>query len=72
MKDAVIRLYFQGISRNDIAKTCGIGDGTVSNIIDEWKNRLGIHDAEDLMDLAVNVKRLGIDMPANAPKGLEY
>jgi DNA invertase Pin-like site-specific DNA recombinase len=35
MKDAVIRLYLQGTSRNDIAKTCGIGDGTVSNIIDE-------------------------------------
>lgn len=72
MKDAVIRLYLQGTSRNDIAKTCGIGDGTVSNIIDEWKHRLDIHDAEDLMDLAVNVKRLGIDMPANVPKGLEY
>jgi transposase-like protein len=35
MKDAVIRLYLQGTSRNDIAKTCGIGDGTVSNTIDE-------------------------------------
>ena len=36
MKDAVIRLYLQGISRKDIAKYCGIGDGTVSNIIVEW------------------------------------
>ena len=70
MKDAVIRLYFQGASRNDIAKTCGIGDGTVSNIIDEWKNRLDIHDAEDLMDLAATVKRLGIDMPAQCVEGI--
>lgn len=69
MKDAVIRLYLQGTSRNDIAKTCGIGDGTVSNIIDEWKHRLDIHDAEDLMDLAATVKRLGIDMPAQCAEG---
>ena len=30
---------------------------------------LGIHDAEDLMDLAVNVKRLGMDMPAQCAEG---
>ena len=35
MKDAVIRLYLQEISRKDIAKTCGIGDGTVYDIVDE-------------------------------------
>jgi uncharacterized protein (DUF433 family) len=61
MKDAVIQLYLQGRSRNDIAKTYGIGDGTVSNIIDEWKHRLGIHDAEAIRILVVNLKRLGID-----------
>jgi hypothetical protein len=61
MKDAVIRLYLQGTSRNDIAKTYGIGDGTVSNIIDEWKHHLGIHDAEAIRILVINLKRLGID-----------
>ena len=39
MKDEVIRLYLQGESRNDIARTCGLGEGTVSNIEDEWKRR---------------------------------
>jgi len=37
MKDQVIRLYLQGLSRNDIARTCGVSKGTLSNIIDEWK-----------------------------------
>jgi hypothetical protein len=61
MKDEVIRLYLQGESRDDIARTCGVGKGTVSNIIDEWKRRLDIPDVQSLRDLAVNLKRRGID-----------
>jgi hypothetical protein len=61
MKDEVIRLYLQGLSRNDIARTCGVGEGTVSNIIDEWKRSLDIPDVQSLRDLAVNLKRGGID-----------
>jgi transposase len=60
-KDEVIRLYLQGLSRNDIARTCGVGEGTVSNIIDEWKRSLDIPDVQSLRDLAVNLKRCGID-----------
>jgi len=58
MKDAVIRLYLQGTSKNDIARIYKLGQGTVSNIIDEWKRRLGIHDAEAIRILVVNLKRL--------------
>jgi len=29
MKDEVIRLYLQGKSRNDIARICKLGQGTV-------------------------------------------
>ena len=61
MKDEVIRLYLQGLSRNDIARTCGVGEGTVSNVIDEWKRSLDIPDVQSLRDLAVNLKRYGID-----------
>jgi hypothetical protein len=61
MKNEVIRLYLQGKSRNDIARTCGLGEGTVSNIIDEWKHSLEIPDVQSLRDLAVNLKRCGID-----------
>ena len=61
MKDEVIRLYLQGLSRNDIARTCGVGEGTVCNIIDEWKGSLDIPDVQSLRHLAVNLKRCGID-----------
>ena len=61
IKDEVIRLYLQGLSRNDIARTCGVGEGTVSNVIDEWKRSLDIPDVQSLRDLAVNLKRYGID-----------
>src|SRR5215212_3408247 len=69
MKDEVIRLYLQGLSRNDIARTCGVGEGTVSNIIDEWKRSLDIPDVQSLRDLAVNLKRCGID-PVQCAQGL--
>jgi transposase len=36
MKDTAIRLYLQGTSRDEIARTLGLGKDTVSNIIDEW------------------------------------
>jgi hypothetical protein len=60
MKDEVIRIYLQGLSRNDIARTCGVDEDTVSNIIDEWKRSLDIPDVQSLRDLAVNLKRCGI------------
>jgi hypothetical protein len=63
MKDEVIRLHLQGESRNDIARTCGLSEGTVSNIEDEWKHSLGIPDVQSLRELAVNLKRCGIDAP---------
>ena len=69
MKDEVIRLYLQGLSRDDIARTCGVAEGTVSNIIDDWKRKLDIPDVQSLRDLAVNLKRYGIDA-AQCAKGL--
>ena len=70
MKNEVIRLYIQGLSRNDIARTCGVAEGTVSNIIDEWKRSLDIPDVQSLRDLAVNLKRCGIDA-AQCAQGLK-
>jgi hypothetical protein len=37
IKKPVIAQYLQGVSRDRIAADNGIGTGTVSNIIDEWK-----------------------------------
>jgi transposase len=69
MKDEVIRLYLQGLSRDEIARTCGVAEGTVSNIIDEWKRKLDIPDVQSLRDLAVNLKRCGTDA-AQCAEGL--
>ena len=69
MKDDVIRLYLQGLSRDEIARTCGVAEGTVSNIIDEWKRKLDIPDVQSLRDLAVNLKRCGTDA-AQCAEGL--
>lgn len=60
-KSAVIRLYLQGESRNQIAKTSGLGEGTVSNIIQEWRFSLSNPDADSLRELTVNLNRFRID-----------
>jgi transposase-like protein len=56
MKDEVIRRYLQGESRNDIARTCGLGEGTVSNIEDEWKHSLGISDRQEEKTITAELK----------------
>ena len=61
LKSAALRYYLQGLSRNEIAKACGLGEGTVSNIVDEWKQGLSYPDVESMRDLAVNLKKLRIN-----------
>jgi hypothetical protein len=61
MQQTVIRLWLDGKSRNYIARTCGIGEGTVSNIISDLKLKLGNGDAEALRELGSNLKRTGLD-----------
>jgi hypothetical protein len=43
------------------AVTYGVGEGTVSNIVEEWRQKLGNGDVEALRDLGSNLKRTGID-----------
>jgi hypothetical protein len=61
IRQTVIRLWLEGKSRNDIALICGIGDGTVSNIVSDWRQKLGYRDAEALRELGININRTGID-----------
>jgi hypothetical protein len=68
IKNTVVRLHLQATPRKEIARTCGVAECTVSNILDEWKRNLGYPDAEALRELAVNLKRVGID-PAQCVKG---
>jgi transposase len=57
----VIRLWVEGNSRKDIALISGVSEGTVSNIIAEWRQKLGKEDADAIRELGINLKRLGID-----------
>lgn len=43
------------------ARTCGVDQGTVSNIISDLRQKLGNEDAEALRELGSNLKRTGID-----------
>jgi Homeodomain-like domain len=61
MRQTVIRLWLEGKSRKDIALVCGVSEGRVSNIISDWRKKLGEGDAEALRDLGSNLKRTGID-----------
>jgi hypothetical protein len=60
-RQTVIRLWIEGNSRKDIALITGVSEGTVSNIIAEWRQKLGDSDAEAIRELGINMKRLGID-----------
>ena len=57
----IIRLWLEGKSRKDIALLCNVSEGTVSNVIADWKQKLGEGDADALRELGSNLKRSGID-----------
>src|SRR5689334_15208689 len=60
LRIAVIGLYLQGESRNEIASRTGISQGSVSNIISAWKKGLDESEASDLRDLGIMMKRAGL------------
>jgi DNA-binding NarL/FixJ family response regulator len=68
-RQTVIRLWVEGNSRNDIALSSGVSEGTVSNIIVEWRQKLGNGDAEAIREVGINMKRIRIDA-AQCAEGL--
>ena len=68
-RQTVIRLWIEGNSRKDIALITGVSEGTVSNIIAEWRQKLGDGDAEAIRELGIDMKGLGIDA-AQCAEGL--
>ncbi|MGB6674843.1 MAG: hypothetical protein WBE34_20640 [Candidatus Nitrosopolaris sp.] len=48
LKNTVIQLYLQALSRNEIASKTGISQGGVSNIIAAWKTALGYPLADEM------------------------
>jgi transposase-like protein len=66
IKQRVIAQYLQGVSRDKIAADNGIGTGTVSNIIDEWKKEVQDSEYESIRELSVFCKKQGITLNALA------
>ena len=56
----VIQQWLEGKPRNDIAAGNGLSDGAVTNIVNEWKHNLGFSLADDLRELAVTMRRVGV------------
>jgi hypothetical protein len=67
-RSIVIQQYLQGKSRDDISRDCGLGAGTVSNIIAGWKANLDHYVVEDLRELGINLKKSAIS-PAQCARG---
>jgi hypothetical protein len=62
VKKQVINQWLAGESRDRIAADNGIGAGTVSNIINEWKKGIKDSDYESIRELAVFSKREGLNL----------
>jgi hypothetical protein len=68
-RQTVIRLWVEGNSIKDIALISRVSEGTVSNIIAEWRQKLRDGDADAIRELGINMKRIGIDA-AQCAEGL--
>src|SRR5215467_2771459 len=60
VKTLVIQQWLQGKPRNDIAAENGVSSGAVTNIVNEWRYNLGFAAADELRDLAVTMRKVGI------------
>ena len=61
IKGEAVRKWLSGEQRDKIASDISMGAGTVTNIISEWKEEVGIPIANTLRDLATELKRLNIN-----------
>ena len=62
VKKQVENQWLAGESRDRIAADNGIGAGTVSNIINEWKKGIKDSDYESIRELAVFSKKEGLNL----------
>src|SRR5919108_4836606 len=60
IKLAVIQQWLEGKPRDLIASDTGLSSGATTNIIDKWCQNLGIPLANDLRELAIILKKIGI------------
>jgi len=60
MKNMVIKEWLKGNHRDRIAVQTGLSGGTVSNIIREWRDRLGNYEVEEMREFSVMCRKAGI------------
>jgi hypothetical protein len=58
----LIHQWISGDTREKIAIDNGVGEGTVSGIVNEWKKGLDVSEYESVRELAVQSKKQGIDL----------
>lgn len=63
VKRNVIQEYLKGTGRDENASKNGISEGGVTNIINEFKEGLGQPTADEIRELAVLLRKLGITAP---------
>ena len=69
IKSAIIDAWIMGKTRDKIALEFNISTGSVSNIIEQWQNRIGVFDANNLRELGLALKKAGIS-PVQCVNGL--
>jgi hypothetical protein len=68
IKSLVIQQWLQGLSRDAIAANNGVSAGAVTNIVNDWRQALGSTIGNELRELAVILKKIGIN-PAQCAAG---
>src|SRR5918993_3371041 len=69
IKSGVINAWMRGKSRDKIAPEVNISTGSVSNILEQWQNKIGVFDANNLRELGLGLKKAGIS-PVQCANGL--
>ena len=60
IKLLVIQQWLTGDQRDKIAADAGISAGAVTNIVNEWRHALGFSEANELREMAVTLRKIGI------------
>jgi hypothetical protein len=69
IKSDIIDAWMMGKTRDKIASEFTISTGSVSNIIEQWQNRIGVFDANNLRELGLALKKAAIS-PVQCVDGL--
>ncbi len=62
LKSRVIQDYLNGKTRNQIAIDNSTSTGNASNITNEWKQRIGKPESDDICDFVVVVRKSGLSV----------